>query len=135
MPASFEANLEVEVARAARAGDEVAVLKMEFICSRIPNEAERQERVGARLLATEAQYHLCEFGRIYPLSEEEYAGILVHVGRGDFPRVLEQIDRAVSTVRKKGNCITSFRVGLAAMPEEACSGPELVSLRNERLHH
>ncbi len=133
---AFEADLESEVARAARIDYSLSVLALDLDVLKQLNDTEGHER-GDALLRTFARFiQECFFdlGRVYRIGGDEYAAILPYVDARHRAEIFSRVDAAIASTRAQGFPSASVSAGMASMPEEASSDGDLVRLSDQRMY-
>jgi diguanylate cyclase (GGDEF)-like protein len=133
---AFEQDLAVEVVRAGRHDDTLAVLALDLDALKAVNDSEGHDRGDVLLIrfAAAVEEKLREIGRLYRVGGDEFAAILLHVQASDSEEILRQVERAVMEVREQGFPMITTSVGMALLPDDGATPAELVRLSDKRMY-
>ncbi len=132
---AFETNLDLEVTRAQRSGDDISVMMVEVDALKDVNDEAGHERGDAllRAIAEVLQQDLQDVGRMYRLTGDEFALVLPHLGPDGFARVHSAVEDAVGKLRQKGFPEAGLSAGIASLPAEASDARGLMDLSDRRM--
>jgi diguanylate cyclase (GGDEF)-like protein len=133
---AFEQDLAVEVVRAGRHGDSLAVLTLDLDALKAVNDSEGHDRGDVLLIrfAGAVEEKLREIGRLYRVGGDEFAAILLHVQPADSEEILRQVESAVMEVREQGFPTITTSAGMAVLPDDGATPAELVRLSDKRMY-
>lgn len=133
---AFEQDLAVEVVRARRHEDCLAVLTLDLDALKTINDTEGHERGDVLLtrFAGAIEAELREKGRVYRIGGDEFAAILLHVDPADSSALLAAVTRAVEKVRRDGFPRVNTSAGIALLPEDAATPADLMRLSDQRMY-
>ncbi|MEX2542841.1 MAG: tetratricopeptide repeat protein [Trueperaceae bacterium] len=133
---AFEQDLAVEVVRARRHDDSLAVLTLDLDALKTINDTEGHERGDVLLtrFAAAVEAELRERGRVYRIGGDEFAAILLHVEPADSAALLARVADAVERVRCDGFPRVNTSAGIALLPDDAASPAELMRLSDQRMY-
>ncbi len=133
---AFESDLERELDRTRRSGEEVGVLMVDLDGLKQINDLEGHER-GDALLVSFAQTLTSSLrgeDRVYRLGGDEYAAILIRAGFSSREALAARVRQAVIQTRMAGFHDIDASAGLAFSPPDERRAGDLLRLADERMY-